>query len=108
MKCRRRFQSGPDELADAHGICWSTELLGPATWYDTANDRQVEIAATRVERSFASDVRACIEFVIHEKFMSAAFAVVAHKKKFNLDPDATCEYQQRTTARTPHALCKKP
>ena len=47
--------------------------------------------------------------------MSAALAIVAHKKNFNLDPDASCEYQQRTTARlrracrhTSQALRKKP
>ena len=47
--------------------------------------------------------------------MSEASAMVAEKKKFNLDPDALRDCQQRTTARlrlacrhASQAMCKKP
>ena len=47
--------------------------------------------------------------------MSEALAMVAQKKKFNLDPEALRDYQQRTTARlrlacrhASQAMCKKP
>ena len=92
------FQGGPDELADA--LAPHMEFAEALRYLD-----QEPVCIDRLlKRSWQAMYGLATNLPFTKSPMSTALAIVAEKKNFNLDPDAACEYQGRTTARMRRAV----
>ena len=101
--CRRRFEGGPEELACA--LAPHMEFVGALRYLDQEPGKsQPTVDKLKLQRQpLKGALQALHGLASNLSFtkscMSEALAMVAQKKKFNLDPDALRDYQQRTTAR---------
>ena len=65
----------------SHGIDWSAASLRSRIWYATANDRQIEFAATTAEkRAMQAMYGLATHLSLTKNYGSGAWAFVAHKK----------------------------
>ena len=114
--CRHRFEGGPEELACA--LAPHMEFAGALRYLDQEPGMsQPTVDKLKLQRQpLRGALQALHELASNLSFtkscMSEALAMVAEKKKINLD---VRDYQQRTTARlrlacrhASQAMCKKP
>ena len=117
--CRRRFEGCPEELICA--LAPHMQFAGALRYLDqepglslpTVDKLKLQRQPLKGALQALHGLSSNLSFT--KSCMSEDLAIVAEKKKFNLDLDALRDYQQRTTARmrlvcrhVSQAMCKKP